>query len=140
MGYALWVVVALIMALVEALSLGLFTMWFVVGALAALVVQLLGFGLAEQIVVFLVVSVVLLVALRPYAVKHRNRGEAAEPSVIGQSARVVIDIPAGGEPGRVETADRMTWAALSVTGEAIEFGVRVRIVGQESIKLLVERI
>lgn len=140
MDWALWIVVAVVMALIEALSLGMFTMWFVIGAIAALVAQLLGFGAVVQIVVFLVVSVVLLVALRPYALKHRNRGEAAEPSVIGQSARVIIDIPADGTPGRVETADRMTWAALSATGEAIEFGARVHIVGQESIKLLVERI
>lgn len=140
MDWALWIVVAVVMALIEALSLGMFTMWFVIGAIAALVAQLLGFGAVVQIVVFLVVSVVLLVALRPYALKHRNRGEAAEPSLIGQSARVIIDIPADGTPGRVETADRMTWAALSATGEAIEFGARVHIVGQESIKLLVERI
>lgn len=140
MDWALWIVVAVVMALIEALSLGMFTMWFVVGAIAALVAQLLGFGAVVQIIVFLVVSVVLLVALRPYALKHRNRGEAAEPSLIGQSARVIIDIPADGTPGRVETADRMTWAALSATGEAIEFGARVHIVGQESIKLLVERI
>ena len=140
MDWALWIVVAVVMALIEALSLGMFTMWFVIGAIAALVAQLLGFGAVVQIVVFLVVSVVLLVALRPYALKHRNRGEAAEPSLIGQSARVIIDIPADGTPGRVETADRMTWAALSATGEAIEFGARVHIVGQESIELLVERI
>lgn len=140
MDWALWIVVAVVMALIEALSLGMFTMWFVIGAIAALAAQLLGFGAVVQIVVFLVVSVVLLVALRPYALKHRNRGEAAEPSLIGQSARVIIDIPADGTPGRVETADRMTWAALSATGEAIEFGARVQIVGQESIKLLVERI
>ncbi len=140
MDWALWIVVAVVMALIEALSLGMFTMWFVVGAIAALVAQLLGFGAVVQIVVFLVVSVVLLVALRPYALKYRNRGEAAEPNLIGQSARVIIDIPADGTPGRVETADRMTWAALSATGEAIEFGARVHIVGQESIKLLVERI
>ncbi len=140
MDWALWIVVAVVMALIEALSLGMFTMWFVIGAIAALAAQLLGFGAVVQIVVFLVVSVVLLVALRPYALKHRNRGEAAEPSLIGQSARVIIDIPADGTPGRVETADRMTWAALSATGEAIEFGARVHIVGQESIKLLVERI
>ncbi len=140
MDWALWIVVAVVMALIEALSLGMFTMWFVVGAIAALVAQLLGFGAVVQIIVFLVVSVVLLVALRPYALKHRNRGEAAEPSLTGQSARVIIDIPADGTPGRVETADRMTWAALSATGEAIEFGARVHIVGQESIKLLVERI
>lgn len=139
MGYALWIVIAVVMAFVEALSLGLFTMWFVVGALAALVAQILGFDLFTQIVVFLVVSVVLLVSLRPYALKHRNRGEAAEPSMVGQSARVIVDIPADGTPGRVETADRMTWAALSATGEAIEFGARVHIVGQESIKLIVER-
>lgn len=38
----LWLVVAAVMALIEAFSFGLITMWFVVGALVAFVADLLG--------------------------------------------------------------------------------------------------
>ena len=59
---------------------------------------------------------------------------------MGQEAVVVEAI--SGEPGvgRVETADHMTWAALSADGLPIEEGVRVRVIDQKSIKLVVERI
>ena len=52
----LWLVVAAVMALIEAFSFGLITMWFVVGALVAFVADLLGASFVVQIVLFLVVS------------------------------------------------------------------------------------
>ena len=42
--------------------------------------------------------------------------------------------------GRVETPDHMTWAALSADGSVLPEGTRVRVVDQQSIKLVVERI
>ena len=44
-----------------------------------------------------------------------------------------------GLTGRVETDNRMTWAARSADGSFIPQGAVVRIVGQESVKLIVER-
>ena len=70
----IWLAVAAVMAVVEVVSFGLITMWFVIGALAAFAANLLGADLLVQIVVFLVVSVVCLVALRPAFAKYRDRG------------------------------------------------------------------
>ena len=61
----LWLVVAAVMALIEAFSFGLITMWFVVGALVAFVADLLGANFVVQVALFLVVSVLCLVLLRP---------------------------------------------------------------------------
>ena len=100
-----WLAVAAVMAVVEVASFGLITMWFVIGALAAFAANLLGADLLVQIVVFLVVSVVCLVALRPVFVKYRDRGKQEEPTHVGQTAVVVEDVPAGavvaGVPARV---------------------------------------
>ena len=103
------------------------------------VVRLLGADLLVQIVVFLVVSVVCLVALRPVFVKYRDRGKQEEPTHVGQTAVVVEDVDNEGLTGRVETDNRMTWAARSADGSFIPQGAVVRIVGQESVKLIVER-
>ena len=135
-----WIGVAVVMAIVEALSLGFVTIWFVLGAVVALIAQVLGFGIAVQIVVFLVVSIAFLLLVRPYALKHRNRGAAAEPSMVGKTARVIVPISADGTHGRVETADGVCWTAISAAGEDIPQGTQVRIVKVESIKLFVERI
>ena len=114
-------------------------MWFVVGALVAFVASLLGADLVVQLVVFLVVSVACLVGLRPVFVKYRDRGKQKEPTHVGQTAVVVEDVDNDGMTGRVETDNRMTWAARSADGLPIPAGEVVRIVSQESVKLIVER-
>ena len=119
-----WLGVAAVMGVVEIVSLGLITMWFVVGALVAFVASLLGADLVVQLVVF---------------VKYRDRGKQEEPTHVGQTAVVVEGVDNDGMTGRVETDNRMTWAARSADGLPIPAGEVVRIVGQESVKLIVER-
>lgn len=138
MPLGFWLVVALIMGAVEAGTTALVTMWFVVGALAAFLAAFLGAGAAVQLVVFLAVSLLCLALIRPVAVRHRNAGPSAEPSMVGASALVTEAIPESGT-GRVETADHMSWAARAADGAGIGVGESVRVVAQESIVLVVER-
>lgn len=133
----LWLVVAGVMAVIEAFSFGLITMWFVVGALVAFVADLLGASFVVQIVLFLVVSVLCLVLLRPVFVKYRNRGHSAEPSLLGERGVVCEVIDNNGLTGRIELSNHMTWSARSATGEVLPEGTRVEVVAQESIKLIV---
>lgn len=139
MEFYVWLVVAAVMAVVEAASFALITMWFFVGALAAFLANMLGAGEFAQVLVFLVVSVLCLVLLRPVVVKHRNRGPSSEPTLVGAGGRVTARIPGGQETGKVETSDRMSWTARSADGTPLEAGAVVRVVAQESIKLVVER-
>ena len=71
---------------------------------------------------------------------ERGIGEVNEASPVGAVGVVVERIPGGRETGRVETDDRMSWTALSADGNPLEVGDKVNVVGQESIKLIVERI
>lgn len=135
-----WLGIAAIMAVIEAVSLGFITIWFVVGALCAFVASFLGADLTVQIVVFLVVSLVCLALLRPFALKHRKMGELHEATPIGLYAKVVERIDNDALAGRVETPDHMTWAALSVDGTPIEEGAKVQVVDQQSIKLVVKKV
>lgn len=139
MSSFVWLAVAAVMGIVEVLSLGLITMWFVLGALAAFLANLLGFDLVVQLVVFFVVSIACLVVLRPVFLKYRKRGVREEPDVVGQTAVVIEDIDNERLVGRVETANRMTWAAKSADGTVIPAGSTVFVKGRESIKLIVER-
>lgn len=139
MSSFIWLGVAAVMGVIEVLSLGLITMWFVLGALAAFLANLLGFDLVVQLVVFFVVSITCLVVLRPVFLKYRKRGEQEEPDVVGQTAIVVESIDNDRLIGRVETANRMTWAAKSADGTVIPAGSAVVVKDRESIKLIVER-
>ena len=135
----IWLGVAAVMGIVEVLSLGLITMWFVIGALVAFLANLLGFDLVAQLVVFFLVSIVCLIVLRPVYVKYRKRGETEEPDVVGQSAIVIEGIDNERLVGRVETANRMTWAARSADNSVIPTGETVVVKNRESITLIVER-
>ena len=136
----IWLAVAAVMALIEVFTLTLVTVWFVAGGLAAFVAAFLGASTAVQVIVFAVVSIVCLVLFRPLVLRHRNIGEANESSPVDSVGIVVERIPGGRETGRVETDDHMSWAALSANGLPLEVGDKVNVVGQESIKLIVERI
>ena len=135
----IWLGVAAVMGVVEVLSLGLITMWFVIGALVAFLANLLGFDLVAQLVVFFLVSIVCLIVLRPVFVKYRKRGETEEPDVVGQSAIVIEGIDNERLVGRVETANRMTGAARSADNSVIPTGETVVVKNRESITLIVER-
>ena len=65
----IWLGLFIILIIIEIFTVGLTTIWFAIGALAAMAANTLGAGLIVQIVVFLAVSVVLLLFTRPWAEK-----------------------------------------------------------------------
>lgn len=134
-----WIGVAAVMGIIEALSFGIVAVWFVVGSLVAFLAGMLGVDLLVQCGVFLVVSVVLLIACRPLVLKYRKRGSDHEPTLVGSHAVVTEAIDNDRMVGRVETPDHMTWSARSFDGRPIHRGESVTVVAQESIKLIVER-
>ena len=118
----IWLAIAAIAAVIEALSFGLVTMWFVVGALVSFLIAFAGGPLWLQLVAFLVVSIACLVLLRPVILKYRKRGEEHEATQVGMYAVVVEELDAAALRGRVETPDHMTWSAISADGSIIEEG------------------
>ena len=69
-----WLIVIIVMALIEIITLGLTTIWFAGGALVAFFANLAGANLVIQIILFVVVSVLLLALTRPLAVEYLNKG------------------------------------------------------------------
>ena len=136
----IWLIVAAVAALIEAVSVSLLTMWFVIGAIVSFFIAFFGGPAWLQLVAFLVVSLACLALLRPFVLKYRRKGELHEETLVGKEAVVVEDIDAAAMTGRVETPNRVTWTAISANGAPIPSGTKVRVVSQESIKLYVERI
>lgn len=65
-----WIVLIIIFAAVEMLTVGLTSIWFAGGALAALICAALGIGLGWQIAIFVLVSLILICFTRPWALKY----------------------------------------------------------------------
>ena len=138
MELILWLFTAIVMAVVEAVTAATVTIWFIVGALVSFVVAWAGGSFIVQVFTFLGVSIVCLIAFRPLVVKYRRHGEAHEATMVGRNAIVCEAIDNDRLVGRVRTSDDMTWAARSKDGAPIANDANVRVVGQESVTLIVE--
>ena len=67
-----WIIVAVILAVVEAATAALVSVWFVLGAIAALIVAALKGGVWLQIAVFAAVSAAAMIVTKPLVNKYVN--------------------------------------------------------------------
>lgn len=134
-----WLIAIVIFAVVEAVTAGLVSIWFVAGGLAALIAAIGGASEMVQIVLFVAVSALALAATRPL-VKKYARGKTVPTNldrVIGQTGRVTEEINNDRSAGAVYV-DGKTWTARSETGTVIPVGERVEIVKMEGVRLFVK--
>ena len=133
----IWLGAIVLFGVVEAATAGLVSIWFVAGALAALIAALLGANIWVQLVVFVVVSAALT---RPL-VKKIAAGRAVPTNadrVLGREAKVTETIDNENSTGAVYV-DGKTWTARSVDGDVIPVGEQVEVSSMEGVKLLVHK-
>ena len=136
-----WLIAMVVLIICEAATVGLVSIWFAGGALAALVAASLGAKPWLQLVLFLAVSAGLLLGLRPIA-RKLNRGKAFATNVdsnIGKLALVVEPIDNLRGTGRVMIGS-VDWTARSEDGSVIARGEKVRVLRVEGVKVCVERV
>lgn len=134
-----WLAIFVILLIIEIVTMGLMTIWFAGGALAAMAAGLIGFETGIQILVFLVVSVLLLVLTRPIAVKYFNqeRQKTNAESLIGQQALVLEDIDTLQAAGLVEVRGQEWSAKTDEPNGKIAKNKVVVIEGIQGVKLIV---
>lgn len=134
-----WLAIFVILLIIEIVTMGLTTIWFAGGALAAMAAGLIGFGTGIQILVFLVFSVLLLVLTRPIAVKYFNqeRQKTNAESLIGQQALVLEDIDTLQAAGLVEVRGQEWSAKTDEPNGKIAKNKVVVIEGIQGVKLIV---
>ena len=136
-----WVAVAVVMAVAEAATVQLVSLWFIAGAVAAIVATLLGAPIWLQVVLFAAVSGLLLILLRPLLrrqqAKHVVRTNI--DALSGKHAVVTERIDNLHATGRVKL-DGNDWTARSVDDTVIEPGTEVVIRSVEGVKTLVEAV
>ena len=137
----IWVGVMVIFGVLEAITVGLTSIWFVVGGIGGLVVSMLNGPIWLQLVVFFLVSIGCMVAARPLVVKYINQNTVATNAdrVLGGVARVTETIDNAVPVGAVYV-DGKTWSARSETGDPIALGAMVRVKRMEGVRLFVEEL
>ena len=140
----IWIVVALVFAIIEVGTVALFAAFLAVGAIAAAIVALVDpQGELFQGVAFVVVSALGVFAVRPFTLRRLRRPVRAESlsgaqSMIGETAVVVRRIGPGEQRGHARILGE-NWPAVAQDRQAIEAGVEVRVVEIHGATLVVER-
>ena len=136
----IWLVLMVAFVILEAATVQLISTWFAAGALAAMIVSLLGAALWLQLLVFFTVSIVLLALLWPLAKKHFSPKLVATntDALVGKVCTVTEAIvPVEG--GRVKLGD-VTWSARTEGAETIPVGKLVKILKIQGAKVIVEEV
>jgi membrane protein implicated in regulation of membrane protease activity len=113
-AWVTWIGLAVILALVELLSLDLVLLMFALGALAAAVVAALGAPFWVAILVFAAVSLALLFFVRPSVVARLHAGPtltSGHDALVGRSGVVTEPVTARG--GRIKLNGEI-WSARAV--------------------------
>jgi len=135
-----WLVAMIVLFVIEAVIPGLVSIWFAIGALAAMLAALVKAPLWLQIVWFFVVSIASLCLTRPFVKKYVNSKVQATNAdvVIGKEAVVFEDIDNIRGTGAVN-AEGKQWTARSEDDTVIKAGEIVSVLRIEGVKLIVRK-
>ena len=139
MMITIWAVAIVVFLVIEALTVGVASIWFALGSICALIAALLGAPEWLQVAWFVVVSVVTLIFTRPVVKKyvHSKRQPTNADRVIGMKASVREEIDNLAAKGSV-VVDGKEWSARSADGEKIASGKIVTVLAIEGVKLIVK--
>ena len=137
----LWLGILAVLLIIEAATVGLVTVWFAGGALAAAIASGAGAGAVTQWLMILAVSLVLLFFTRPLAVRYMKRGipRTNVNSLIGKKAVVIQKIDNLSQTGQVRINDIEWMARTESDGETIQEESVVEIEAVRGVKLIVKK-
>lgn len=134
-----WLIALIALVIGEAVTVGLTFIWFAVGALGGLIVAGLGGQIWLQIVVFLALSALALVLVRPLATRFLKPGMSPTNAdrAIGKTAIVTEAIDNAQGKGQVSVSGQI-WSARSGHDVVIPVDTQVKILRIEGVKVIVE--
>ena len=140
-----WLGAAAIFVVIEIITMGLTTIWFAGGALVGAVMAAFSLPLWSQIIAFVIVSVILLILTRPWALKYLNSRTVRTnaDSLIGQTALVKETINNMESKGLVQLngQEGQIWTARSISDDVqLHEGQKVMIESISGVKVIVKPI
>lgn len=136
--YIVWAIAIVAFGVFEGVTAQLVSIWFVIGAVAALASVAFGASIPVQIVIFTVVSIIALIITRPLVKKHINvKAEKTNADrCIGQEAVVIEEIDNLSSKGQVKTLGQV-WTARSSDASIIAKDTVVIVRKIDGVKLIV---
>lgn len=142
MTFLFWAAAIVVFVLAEAATTALVSVWFAVGAAAAMLASVFTSSLAVQFAVFAVVSAITLVIMLPLLAKRRTMRQPpvtnGSPLTIGHRGIVLQDIPQG-DMGRVRV-DGLDWQARTENGTPLAKDTRCEVKNVDGAVLIVSAV
>ena len=137
---SIWTIILVVSIIIEAITIDLVSIWFGVGALIALICELLNVPSSIQIIIFIVISLMCIILARPLSKKYlrTNTIKTNLDRIIGKHCLVTESIFAN-HKGEVEVMSQK-WMATSLNNETIEAGEQAQIVSIEGVHVVVKKI
>ena len=136
----IWLLGIVAFVILESATYQLISIWFAIGAVGGLIAKACGAGFVVQLSVFIAVSALCIICLRPLS-KKLIKGKEVKTNadaLVGKEVLVTKEINnlRGEGEGRV---GGMTWTLRSVHDETIAAGETVICEKIEGVKLMVKR-
>lgn len=134
----LWLGAVALFSFLEAVTWTLVSIWFALGALVGVFAAYFGASVPVQLLLFILVSLAAIAALRPAARLLLRPGVVPTNAdrLLGATGRVTEGIDNAGNRGAVYL-DGKTWTARSTGGQIIHEGELVEVERMEGVKLIV---
>ncbi len=139
--YIIWLIIMVFFLIFEAITMGLTTIWFAMGAFVAMLLALFDLPVIVQIATFLVVSVASLVFVYPIVKNKFKIGKEKTnfEALAGKTGVVVEKIDNTAGTGQVKVGGQI-WSARTVSGKELPEGTQIRIVNITGVKAEVEEL
>ena len=137
MDVLIWILIAIVFIILELTTNTFVLLWFGIGAVVAAILNYLGFDIYIQFIAFVIVSAVLILSTRKFAnrISPESGKKTTAERLIGQKAKVLRQID---DSTFVVSVSGEEWSAH--TNDSVDIGDTVKVVGINSIILIIERI
>lgn len=136
--FIIWAAAIILFGVLEAITAQLVSIWFVIGAVAALVAALFGATVTVQVIVFIAVTILALAITRPLVKKYISpKTERTNADrVLDQTGVVIEEIDNIKATGQVRV-DGKIWTARSQDNSIIPVNSQITIKEISGVKLIV---
>lgn len=136
-----WLVLMVILLIVEIVTVGLTSIWAAGGALAALILNVLGVPFIGQVIAFFVVTIVLLCFTRPFAMRVINtrREKTNYEGIIGKTIRISERVDNIEQTGTAVVNGQEWTVRAEKETDILEVGTIAKVVNISGVKLIVKK-
>lgn len=138
---AVWLITAVVLGIIESITVALVSIWMAIGAFAAAVFAFFGFSTAVQVLVFAAVSALMLILTAPLSKRFRQSKKVSTNAdrLIGQEGVVLRRVDPIENKGQIKVMGQI-WSAEGADGTELDIGEKVIVKAIEGVHVIVDRI